>query len=1111
MEKELIFHVLGIKETKNEDEIQAAYRTALKSVNPEDDPEGFKRLRQAYEEGLAFARQKEEDEEDARKKDEVDLWIDRVDEFYRDVMSRGQVEKWRAVLRDPVCEELDTALEARDKLVRFLMDHYRIPHSVWMLLDELFELRENREELSQHFPEDFLNFMFFYIENETFLPYELLEYRSLDGADANGDGYIDKYLSIKRRIDEGETEGLWQELDDLEAFDLYHPYEDAERLRLLVKAEKKEEGAALAEKLLGCNAFDSYLWLYAAEALWYADQKERTYVLCEEILSREPKHYMAKYWKARCLEEKKEYYEARELYLDLLQVNARSEELSGYLEKLNAILIEQMQEALDKGESIYGLSGDELRLKLSWCLFQNEHLEEARAMVETIARTGDMEYEYYNLCSRITYALEEYEKALPLLLRRLELIDASPTDTEEGKKRRSRKGGCCYMLGGCYYILKQVDEAEKALRTAIEAEEDIGDRLDYMRYLASILLQSDQYEKSVDVCDQIVEIDRQYYPAFVIRQEAFFKMKRAQQVVNDYHNAVDIYPGYYKPYMYAAEVFFFYGQYEDGKNVLDQARENQVEFSPQMKLYEVKILRNMARNNEDRKLPHQILEQLLTELDHEDCDIEDKSEVEYEIAVLYWDEDNFDRALEHLQHAIDQNSERLQYRLIRGHIYLEMKKYNLALYDYEAAEPDYQDSGELYYNRGLCYEGMDKTEQAIENFKKTAELEPGYRNTYEKLADYYRDQYDDYCRREDFEQAIAYMDKQLEIKESSYYLVCRGLIYNDAMEVELAIKDYEKALEYNPEDSIVWNNLSCCWQAIGDFEKAMEYLEKALEFGEDKERLPYRNMASCCWAVGRYDEAFEWYKKALKLWPDYTYLWKKMGDSYYDMEEYDKALECYKHTKDRGDHYKDISDVWMKRGNAKKAIYYCKEGIKRAENNEKGKRLSDLGDLYMEMLMDYEKAISCYQKALAEETNANLRFQYEAYLARCYVMLNMPKEAKIHGQAALNELENSGRTLENHLAFKAYGTARMANIGWIYLALGETEKGLGYFRDMQKKPRCKNCSHKECFESYLYLGRYYESRGELDKALEYLNKTHEINPFCMEAVRATEYIQVMEK
>ena len=75
MEKEMIFHILGIPETGDEGEIRRAYMELLRSVNPEDDPEGFKRLRQAYEEALAFARQKaapeDADEGEKEPKSEV--------------------------------------------------------------------------------------------------------------------------------------------------------------------------------------------------------------------------------------------------------------------------------------------------------------------------------------------------------------------------------------------------------------------------------------------------------------------------------------------------------------------------------------------------------------------------------------------------------------------------------------------------------------------------------------------------------------------------------------------------------------------------------------------------------------------------------------------------------------------------------------------------------------------------------------------------------------------------------------------------------------------------------------------------------------------------------
>ena len=57
------FNTLGIEATKEEKEIKKAYREKLHIVNPEDDPNGFKILREAYEEALKYARQKEDEKE----------------------------------------------------------------------------------------------------------------------------------------------------------------------------------------------------------------------------------------------------------------------------------------------------------------------------------------------------------------------------------------------------------------------------------------------------------------------------------------------------------------------------------------------------------------------------------------------------------------------------------------------------------------------------------------------------------------------------------------------------------------------------------------------------------------------------------------------------------------------------------------------------------------------------------------------------------------------------------------------------------------------------------------------------------------------------------------
>ncbi len=1113
MERQLVFHVLGIDETKDEQEIKNAYRSLLKTANPEDDPEGFKRLREAYEEALRLAKQPEEEEE--KEKTEIDLWVDQVDEVYRNVINRCQEEEWEQVFSDPLCEGLDTSLQIREALLVYLMDHIYLPFKIWKLIDRQFQIVEDQENLLQLFPKDFIDYIIYYMEHDSFIDYEL--FRITDHEKADGDGYIRGYLDIKRQIDQGQSEGLLEKLDDLAAFGVWHPYVDTERVRLLAgygeswRADKdgnEEEkhqapqvarAQELADSLLTDYDNDPYVLLYCGEARWAAGRYEDAYEIWQRILEKNPSHYTAKYGAARYLMGRKDYQQAKELLMDLLNVDGRDPAVLEDMRKTNEALILEYKEAIadpDKDEK----QKNKDTVELGWCLFQNEYMDEALELMRSFAPVEEETYSYENLYGRLLYKAEQYEEALPHLKKWLKLIQETPDDKSgENEKRRSREFRACHILSGCCYELGQQKQAIEYVDMAIEKSEQFQDKQACMQYKAYLLFEDGNYKDCVDVCDQILKEDEGYFPAVLQRQEAAYELKNGQQVVDDYYRAIRIYAGYYKPYMLAAQAFFYSNQFSDALGVLDRARENEVVFSPNMRLYEVKILRNLAEKREDREKPFAIAGELLDIVKEKgsdpDMDIEDVSEVEYEIALLHWDNNNLYAALEHLETAVGQNPERMQYRMIRGHVYLDKKEYKSALKEYSEAAQVYGEAPALHYNTGLCYEALGMKVMAMEAFDRALKCQEGYRDANEKLADYYKDKYTSTYNMADFEKAMGYLERQLNYRESCYYLVEKGRLYMSAYRLEEAVEAFKKALDYEPEDWASYNNMGCCYKYMGDFEKAIECLAKAAECMKDsKSVLPYSNMADCYEALGDYKKAIWCYEKDLEMFPDRKAFRKEIGLLYQYLEDYDNALKYFNMEPELDDYYDNVACVYFLQGKVKEAVKTYVKGINKASKEKKADRMSDLAYFYKEFLDDNRKAEGYYKKALAVAGTEDDLHEIEWKLAALCFRQGKKADARIHARKALEHFEKAERGTEaDYLNYMSYRPARLMRFGWIYICLGETEKGLEMFRQMTECRRCRQCRHKGCFESYQYLGMYYEAAGDHRKAYENYKKAFELN------------------
>ncbi|MGN0436700.1 MAG: tetratricopeptide repeat protein [Wujia sp.] len=913
------WRILGIEKTKDKDLIKKAYRAKLSKTNPEDDSEGFMRLRNAFEEAMSEA-DKEDEQEDSFDNE----LQKKLKEIYMNYSRRIDADEWIELFNGDEFVSLDREEESLDTLLTFMLDYYFVPQYVYKLIVDTFDMESRIDELSERYPRNFLEHIITNSKYKDVINYKLFDEESQRADFREIDRYIDLYYALDNALRERDIEEQKKIIEMLEELPLVHPYLERGKLYHELQIIKKDtpdrkqmlekysdELKVLYERMKHveeCSPEDVQILNACGDVLIYCGNYDEAKRYYEHSLELEPEDYTTKGKLAEALLSLGESEQARDIFMELLDINRYDDGARDGMMRANNAIMEKLKAEISENED-----NQKAKLKLAWCYYRNMLFGEAIEVLESFSPDEDNKCEYYNLLGREYLYTEVFDKALENFLAWKDYLETIPEleQDEDKQKNKKRYNYVNYFIAESYIGMKDYDEARKYLQIAMSKEHD--EIIYSCEALCRVEYESGNYEACVKACENLIERDRENYDAHIYMAKSLYELNQYGEVMEICERAISIYPYFSEPYNIKLEIYWEFEQYDDMRIVIDRYKQYGC-ISDQISYYESVLF----ELDDDYGAARDMLLGIVERRGSGETDIKNYFNVYLRLASDCHILGQYDDACKYYDELI----------LLTG--------------------DENRDSGRawLLKLRKRAYVGKAATLSCKRDFEGATKIYESCIDEFGIGGNYIIDYGELLVRMDRFDDCDRFLRKCIgELEELSLIQLCIGnLCCFSANEehMDKAWEMFELAIKKDPKDYKIYRCMASALLEHGEVEKAKELYEKAYVL--DVEHDAY-TCGMYLIAIGKTDDVHKpEYQKYIDTATeqladaDDAYTYVKKAEFYRGLKEYQKALAMTDLAEQEGRYplscFEENHDVWYERG----YIY--------------------------EELGDYEKSLECFRRAL---------------------------------------------------------------------------------------------------------------------------------------------------
>jgi tetratricopeptide (TPR) repeat protein len=288
----------------------------------------------------------------------------------------------------------------------------------------------------------------------------------------------------------------------------------------------------------------------------------------------------------------------------------------------------------------------------------------------------------------------------------------------------------------------------------------------------------------------------------------------------------------------------------------------------------------------------------------------------------------------------------------------------------------YAPSSDSYFERGWVYIDLKRYNLALNDFKAALATQ-GNKNRFDIKASL------SYCYYllGRYRAGVALANEALmEQPDMLYALYYRGWSLLALKEWDAAMQDFEQVAKTNPKNPQGFLGLHFVFFHKGNFTKALEYINYALELHADNLQFLERKAITLN-KLGQKKEMFAIIEQIIPSQPGNEGAWKLIGDLFLENEEYPLAVEYYSKTiefyktemakdaKFRELHKEKMHDVHISRGKAYQALCQTAQALGDFAQALEYKNDSYLAFNHIGALQsqkeNYLEAIDAYQRCFA--------------------------------------------------------------------------------------------------------------------------------------------------